>query len=44
MLDTALLVAILVVAGAILVAVKAGFNQVIVGLQSIYDQRSDTTS
>lgn len=45
MLDTMLLililgsaVAILVVAGALLVAIKAGFGQVVAALQAIYDR------
>lgn len=39
-----LLVAVLVVVGAILVAVKLGFNEVIKGLQSIHDKLDDKES
>lgn len=49
MLDTILLIvillvgiALLVITGAILVAIKGGFNQVILGLQSIYDEPGRT--
>jgi hypothetical protein len=38
MIDTIILIVILFVLGGILIAVKAGFNQVIAGLQSIDEQ------
>ncbi len=44
MIEAALLVAVLVVSGAILVAVKFGFNEVIKALQAIHDKLDDRSS